>query len=159
MVYSTILYYYSVTVCSTKMRVYHLKERNIRERKFCGKNFFGIIFWDLQLYSQKFLPQKWLKNFFLRKTQQFSKKTNCIRFTKKYSANTHVFRAQNIFCSGISMRHFNFFMKMFNPVCYFDTVILIFCYFLSYLLYHFTSLVLIGNTNIFFSLKLWQIFN
>ena len=40
-----------------------------------------------------------------------------------------------------------------HPVCYFDTVILIFCYFLPYLLYYFTSLVIIGNSYISFFLS------
>ena len=59
-------------------------------------------------------------------------------------------RTSYFFCSRISIRHFNFLMNRFHPTFYFDTAILIFCYFVSYLLYHFTSLVIISHNYLFF---------
>ena len=42
----------------------------------------------------------------------------------------------SIFVPDFSMRHFLIFMKRLYPTCYSDTVILIFCYLVPYLLYH-----------------------
>ena len=45
----------------------------------------------------------------------------------------------SIFVPEFIMEYFLIFMKRLHPAYYFDTVILIFCYHVPYVFYHFTS--------------------
>ena len=86
---------------------------------------------------------KLLKSFFSGTPSFFSDSARFIYFTLLlYLVSIKILvHCDNIciFVPEFSVRHFLIFMKILHPACYFDTVILIFCYLVPYLVYHFTS--------------------